>query len=71
MQDGHMVVYASRELMRHVEHYPTTDLELAVVVHVLKIWRYYLTKKICELYTDHKSLKYTFTQPDLNLRQQR
>jgi hypothetical protein len=27
--------------------------------------------KRCELYTDHKSLEYIFTQPDLNLRQQR
>jgi hypothetical protein len=27
--------------------------------------------KRCELYTDHKSLKYTFTQLDLSLRQQR
>ena len=25
----------------------------------------------CEVYTDHKSLKYIFTQPDLNLRQRR
>jgi hypothetical protein len=27
--------------------------------------------KICELYTDHKSLKYIFTQTKLNLRQRR
>jgi hypothetical protein len=27
--------------------------------------------KRCELYTDHKSLKYIFTQSDLNLRQSR
>jgi hypothetical protein len=27
--------------------------------------------KRCELYTDHKSLNYIFTQPDLNLRQRR
>ena len=25
----------------------------------------------CEIYTDHKSLKYIFTQPELNLRQRR
>ena len=25
----------------------------------------------CEIFTDHKSLKYIFTQPDLNLRQRR
>jgi hypothetical protein len=27
--------------------------------------------KRCELYTDHKSLKYIFTQSNLNLRQRR
>jgi hypothetical protein len=27
--------------------------------------------KRCELYMDHKSLKYIFIQPDLNLRQRR
>jgi hypothetical protein len=52
-------------------HYPTHDFELVVVVHALKIWRHYLMGKICELYMDHKSLKYIFTQPDLNLRQRR
>jgi hypothetical protein len=52
-------------------HYPTHDLELAVVVHSLKIWRQYLMGKRCELYTDHKSFKYIFTQPNLNLRQWR
>jgi hypothetical protein len=47
----------------------TPDLELAIVVYALKIWRYYLTKKRCELYTDRKSLKYIFMQPDFNLGQ--
>jgi hypothetical protein len=52
-------------------HYPTHDLKLAVVVHALKIWRHYLMGKRSELYRDHKSLKYIFTQPDLNLRKRR
>jgi hypothetical protein len=38
-------------------------------VLVLKIWRHYIIEKRCEVYSDHKSLKYIFTQPDLNLRQ--
>jgi hypothetical protein len=42
-------------------NYLTHDLELAVVVHALKIWRYYLMGIRCELYMDHKSLKYIFT----------
>jgi hypothetical protein len=57
MQDGHVVAYASRYLRKHEAHYTTHDLELAVVVHALKIWRHYLMGKRCELYTDHKSLK--------------
>jgi hypothetical protein len=40
-------------------------------VHALKIWRHYIIDKRCEVYSDHKSLKYIFTQPDLNLRQRR
>jgi hypothetical protein len=71
MQDGHVVAYASRELRKHEEKYPTHDLELAAVVHTLKIWRHYIVGKRCEVYSDHKNLKYIFTQPDLNLRQQR
>jgi hypothetical protein len=71
MQDGHVVVYASRQLRKHEAHYPTHELELAAVVHGLKIWRHYLMGKRCGLYTDHKSLKYIFTQSNLNLRQRR
>jgi hypothetical protein len=37
MQDGSVVAYASRKLRMHEEHYPTSDLELAVVVHALQI----------------------------------
>jgi hypothetical protein len=37
MQDGHVVAYASRQLRKHEAHYPTHDLELAAVVHALKI----------------------------------
>jgi hypothetical protein len=63
--------YALRQLRKHEENYLTHDLELAAVVHALKIWRHYIIGKSCEVYSDHKSLKYIFTQPDLNLRQQR
>jgi hypothetical protein len=69
MQDGHVVAYASRQLRKHEEKYLTHDLELAAIVHALKIWRHCIIGKICEVYLDHKSLKYIFTQPDLNLRQ--
>ena len=66
-----VVAYASRQLQPHEGNYPTHDLELAAVVHALKIWRHYLIGKRCQIFTDHKSLKYIFTQPDLNLRQRR
>jgi hypothetical protein len=71
MQPGRVVAYALRQLRKHEVNYPTHDLELATVVHALKIWRHYLMGKSCELYTDHKSLKYVFTLSNLNLRQRR
>jgi ribonuclease HI len=67
MQEGQVVCYASRQLRNHEENYPTNDLELAAVVHALKIWRHYLNGHQCEIYSDHKSFKYIFTQNDLNL----
>jgi hypothetical protein len=69
MQDGCVVAYASRQLRNHEVNYLTHDLQLAAVVHALSILRHYLMGKRCELYTDHKSLKYIFTQSNLNLRQ--
>jgi hypothetical protein len=69
MQEGRVVAYASRQLRKHELNYPTYDLELAVVVHALKILRHYLIGHKSDIYTDHKSLKYIFTQSDLNLRQ--
>ena len=71
MQEQKVVAYASRQLRPHEVNYPTHDLELAAVVHALKIWRHYLIGNRCEVYTDHKSLKYIFTQTELNMRQRR
>jgi hypothetical protein len=71
IQEGRVIAYASRQLCRHEEHYPTHDLELAAVVHALKMWRHYLLGNICHIYTDHKSLKYIFTQSELNMRHRR
>jgi hypothetical protein len=69
MQEGRVIVYASRQLRRHEEHYPTHDLELAAVVHALKVWRHYLPGNTYHLYMDHKSLKYIFSQSEVNMRQ--
>ncbi|WVZ75902.1 hypothetical protein U9M48_023921 [Paspalum notatum var. saurae] len=71
MQEGKVVAYGSRQLRKHEVNYPTHDLELAAVVYALKIWRHYLFGQRCEIYTDHKSLKYIFTQNELNMRQRR
>ncbi|KAM7492457.1 hypothetical protein LguiA_035378 [Lonicera macranthoides] len=71
MQVEHVVAYASRQLKQHEKNYPTHDLELAAIVFALKIWRHYLYGETFEVYSDHKSLKYIFTQKDLNLRQRR
>ncbi|KAL0541388.1 hypothetical protein IC582_021430 [Cucumis melo] len=68
---GKVVAYASRQLKSHEQNYPTHDLELAAVVFALKIWRHYLYGEKIQIFTDHKSLKYFFTQKELNMRQRR
>jgi len=71
MQEGRVIAYASRQLKPHKENYPTHDLELAAIVHALKIWRHYVLGNTCHLYIDHKSLKYIFTKAELNMSQRR
>ncbi|RVW79287.1 Transposon Ty3-I Gag-Pol polyprotein [Vitis vinifera] len=71
MQHGRVVAYASRQLKPYEKNYPTHDLELAAVVFALKIWRHFLFGETCEIFTDHKSLKYLFSQKELNMRQRR
>jgi hypothetical protein len=71
MQDGKVIAYASCQLRKHEANYPKHDLELVAVVHALKFWRHYLLGNVCNIFSDHKSLKYIFTQPELNMRQRR
>ncbi|KAK4400634.1 Retrovirus-related Pol polyprotein from transposon [Sesamum angolense] len=71
MQHGKVISYASRQLRPHEINYPTHDLEVAAIVHALKIWRHYLYGDTFQIFTDHKSLKYIPTQKELNLRQRR
>jgi hypothetical protein len=68
MQEGRVVAYSSQQLKINEKNYPTHDLELAAMVHALKSWRHYLYGQKCDVYTDHKSLKYIFTQSELNMR---
>ena len=69
MQSGRVVVYGSHELKNHEQNYPTHDMELVAIVFTLNIWCHYLYGEQFEMYSDHKSMKYIFTQQDLNMRQ--
>ena len=60
MQDNHIICYESRKLNEHEKNYATHDLELAAIVHALKMRRHYLMGKRFELRTDHCGLKYLF-----------
>jgi len=71
MQLGHPITFGSRQLKIHELNYPTHDLELAAVVHALKVWRHYLYGEKFEVFSDHKTLQHIFTQKDLNQRQRR
>ena len=46
-------------------------MELVAIVFTLKIWHHYLYSELFNVFSDHKSLKYIFTQRDLNMRQRR
>lgn len=68
MQQEKVIAYGSRQLKVHEKNYLTHDLELAVVIYALKLWRHYLYDETFEIYTYHKSLQYLFTQRELNMR---
>jgi hypothetical protein len=46
MQNNRVIAYASRALRNHEQNYPTHDLELAAVIHALKIWRHHLMGQV-------------------------
>ena len=71
MHNDKVIAYASRQLKKHEQNYPTQDLELAAVVFALRIWRHYLYGVPCRIFTDHKSLQYLFKLKELNMRQRR
>ena len=71
MQSKRVVSYGSRQLKNHERSYPTYEMELAAIVLALKIWRHYLYGEQFEVFSNHKSLQYIFTQRDLNMRQRR
>jgi hypothetical protein len=71
MQEGRVICYESTKLNEHEINYVTHDLELASIVHDLKMWRHYLLGRIFVLMTDHYGLRHMFDQPKLNARQAR
>ncbi|KAF3623728.1 hypothetical protein FXO38_30603 [Capsicum annuum] len=71
IQHRKVIVYASKQLKVHERNFSTHDLELLVMVFVLKIWQHYLYGLHVDIFSDHKSLQYMFTQKELNLRQRR
>jgi hypothetical protein len=56
-QNGHVISYESINLKEHERNYATHDLELAVIVHALKMWMHYLMGKRFELRTYHSGIK--------------
>jgi hypothetical protein len=66
-----VIFYESRKLKEHEINYASHDLELATIVHVIKLWKHYLMDKTFEKMTNHCGLKHLFGQPTLNTRQTR
>jgi len=71
MQRDRVISFASRQLKPHKMNYLTHDLELAAIIISHKVWRHYLLGERVEIFIDHKSLKYLFTQKELNMHQRR
>jgi hypothetical protein len=68
-QVGHVICYKSRKLKEHERNYVTHDLELATVLHALKMWQHYIMGRNFLLLTDNSGVKYLFNQLELNARQ--
>nr|GFA57709.1 putative reverse transcriptase domain-containing protein [Tanacetum cinerariifolium] len=69
-QNEKVIAYASRQLKIHEKNYTTYDLELRAVEFALKMWRHYLYRTRCTVFTDHKSLQHILDKKELNMWQQ-
>ena len=67
-QNGHVICYEYRKLKEHEKNYATHDLDLAAIVHALKMWMYYLMGSKFKLRTNHHGLKCLFEEQNLNAR---
>ena len=59
-QEDHVICYESQKLKEHEKKYVVHDMELAAIIHALKIWQHYLIGKKFLLLTDNIGLKYLF-----------
>lgn len=66
-----MVCYESQKLNEHKQKYPTHDLELALIIHTLNMWRNYLLGRRFVVMSDHSGLQYLFDQLNLDGRHAR
>ena len=69
LQEDYVISYESRKLKIHERNYVTHDLELATIIHALKMWRHYLIGRKFTLMLDNISLKYLFDRQNLNAHQ--
>ena len=69
LHNDHAIFYELGKLKEHEKNYPMHNLELAAIIHALRMWIHYLVGRKFLLKIDNMSLKYLFDQPDLNVRQ--
>ena len=70
-QYGHPITFESKKLNPHQRNYPVHDKEMCAIMHALDHWQPFLLERHFKVYTDHHSLVYLKTQPNLNQRQLR
>ena len=65
------IAFLSKKMLPAETRYPVHEQELLAIIHALRTWRHYLDGRKFIVRTDHKSLKYLKTQPQLSGRQSR
>ena len=71
IQENYVMAYESRKLKEHEKNYATQDLELAAIIHALKMWQHYLIGRKFLFMSANIGLKYLFDQQNLNATESR
>jgi hypothetical protein len=71
MQNGHPIAYEFKKLNPHQKNYLIHDKEMCAIMHALDRWQSFLLRRHFKVYTNHRSLVYLKTQPNLSQRQLR